>query len=146
MDNSASPVTENLSSDPQVSRSSRPAGTILLVEDDSLVAEACAMLLEDFGYSVTRVASADEALAHLAHRRLPDLVFSDVVMPGTLNGVELAQTLRVRYPKMPVLLTTGFSKAAADAVASGFRLLHKPYLPNDLEREIKSALDQEHKS
>ena len=142
MDRSASSETETVSPDPNGRMTSRPVGEILLVEDDALVAEACAMLLEDFGYGVSRVASADEALALLTKGYRPDLVFSDVVMPGSLNGVELAQTLRKRYPPMPIILTTGFSKAAAEAIASGFKLLHKPYLPNDLEREIKSALDR----
>ncbi|HEX9464709.1 MAG TPA: response regulator [Alphaproteobacteria bacterium] len=124
-----------------MSQNSRAAGAILLVEDDPLVAEACGMLLEDFGHTVTRAASADEALGLLADGFKPDLVFSDIVMPGTLDGVELAQTLRERYPTMPVLLTTGFSKAAATAIASGFNLIHKPYMPNDLDRAIQVALE-----
>jgi CheY-like chemotaxis protein len=140
VDSSASNTIENASSKPHGHHTSRAAGAILLVEDDPLVAEACLMLLEDFGYVVRRVATADDALALLDDGYRPDLVFSDVVMPGSLDGVELARTLRTRFPAMPILLTTGFSRAAADAIASGFTLLHKPYLPNDLEREIKSAL------
>jgi CheY-like chemotaxis protein len=146
VDSSASNITENVSSDPHARHTSRAAGAILLVEDDPLVAEACLMLLEDFGYAVKHVATADEALRLLANGHRPSLVFSDVVMPGSLDGVELARTLRVRYPTMPVLLTTGFSRAASEAAASGFKILHKPYMPNDLEREIKSALDQGHQA
>ncbi|HTP82483.1 MAG TPA: response regulator [Alphaproteobacteria bacterium] len=114
---------------------------ILLVEDDVLVSEACAMLLEDFGYSVRRAGSADEALAVLEAGHSVDLVFSDVRMPGT-SGLELARTLAERYPDLPVLLTTGYSSAAAEAIASGFALISKPYLPADVQRAIAAALGQ----
>jgi CheY-like chemotaxis protein len=112
---------------------------ILLVEDDVLVSEACAMLLEDFGYSVRCAGSAEEALAVLEAGHACDLVFSDIRMPGT-GGLELARTLAVRYPDLPVLLTTGYSSAAAEAVASGFALISKPYLPADAQRAIAAAL------
>ena len=118
---------------------------ILLVEDDVLVSEACAMLLEDFGYSVRRVGSAEEALAVLEAGDAFDLVFSDVRMPGT-GGLELARTLATRYPGLPVLLTTGYSNAAAEAVASGFALIPKPYLPADVQRAIAAALKHSSRS
>jgi len=134
--------TEHTYSELPVNQPQRAASAILLVEDDSLVAEACAMLLEDLGYLVTRAESADEALKIIHKGDRPDLVFSDVMMPGRLDGVELARTLRAQYPDMPIVLTTGFSKAAASAMTSGFPLLLKPYLPHDLERTIKAALVQ----
>ncbi len=114
---------------------------ILLVEDDVLVSEACSMLLEDFGYSVRCAGSADEALAVLESGDTFDLVFSDVRMPGT-SGLELARTVAARYPHLPVLLTTGYSSAAAEAIASGFPLISKPYLPADVQRAIAAALGQ----
>lgn len=112
---------------------------ILLVEDDALVAEACAMLLEDFGYSVRRTESAEEALAVLESGDRFDLVFSDVRMPGS-GGLELARTIAKSYAGLPVLLTSGYSNAAAEAIASGFALLPKPYLPADVQRAIAAAL------
>lgn len=121
-------------------RAEEPA-RILLVEDDILVSEACAMLLEDFGYTVRRTGSAEEALAVLEADDAFDLVFSDVRMPGT-DGLELARMLAVRYPDLPVLLTTGYSSSAAEAVASGFALISKPYLPADVQRAIAAALRQ----
>lgn len=114
---------------------------ILLVEDDVLVSEACAMLLEEFGYSVRRAGSAEEALAVLQGGEAFDLVFSDIRMPGT-GGLELARALRVKYPSLPVLLTSGYSNAAAEAIASGFALISKPYLPADVQRAIAAALGQ----
>jgi CheY-like chemotaxis protein len=121
---------------PRVANSST---RILLVEDDVLVAEACAMLLEDFGYSVERAGSAEEALAVLKSDETFDLVFSDVRMPGR-GGLELARTIAQLYPSLPVLLTSGYSNAAAEAIASGFALLPKPYLPADVQRAIAAAL------
>ena len=112
---------------------------ILLVEDDALVAEACGMLLEDFGYSVRRTGSAEEALAVLESGETFDLVFSDVRMPGS-GGLELARTIADLYPCLPVLLTSGYSSAAAEAMTSGFALLPKPYLPADVQRAIAAAL------
>lgn len=120
-------------------RVAHPQARILLVEDDSLVAEACGMLLEDFGYSIQRSESAEDALAVLASGETFDLVFSDVRMPGT-SGLELARTISDLYPGLPVLLTSGYSSAAAEAVASGFALLPKPYLPADVQRAIAAAL------
>lgn len=129
--------------DPETSVADQHTGarTILLVEDDPLVAEACAMLLEDFGYIVKRAETADRALEVLAAGEKIDLVFSDIVMPGTLSGVELAQILREQAPTMPVLLTSGFSRIAAEAVKKGFELLPKPYLPSDLQRTLQQALE-----
>lgn len=112
---------------------------ILLVEDDALVAEACSMLLEDFGYSIRCADSAEEALAVLASGETFDLVFSDVRMPGR-GGLELARTITDLYPSLPVLLTSGYSSAAAEAMTSGFALLPKPYLPADVQRAIAAAL------
>ena len=112
---------------------------ILLVEDDALVAEACAMLLEDFGYTIRRAESAEDALAVLSSGATFDLVFSDVRMPGA-GGLELARTITHLYPGLPVVLTTGYSSAAAEAIESGFALLPKPYLPADVQRAIAAAL------
>jgi CheY-like chemotaxis protein len=136
----ASAFAKTAGSDRNVAEFSDAARKILLVEDDPLVAEACEMLLEDFGYAVKRAATADEALQLVTAGEQVDLVFSDIVMPGELTGVELAQILRDKWPKLPILLTSGFSKAAADALKRGFSLLPKPYLPTDLQREIESAL------
>lgn len=112
---------------------------ILLVEDDALVAEACGMLLEDFGYSIRCAGSAEDALAVLESGETFDLVFSDVRMPGR-GGLELARTIADLYPSLPVLLTSGYSSAAAEAMTSGFALLPKPYLPADVQRAIAAAL------
>lgn len=102
-------------------------GRLLLVEDDDAVAAGVGHMLGDLGYRHVRVASAAEALAMLEKDPRFDLVFSDMVMPGEMDGLGLAQEVRRRMPATPVLLTTGFSEAASAATGEAFRLLPKPY-------------------
>jgi two-component system NtrC family sensor kinase len=65
-----------------------------------------------------------------------DLVFSDILMPGGMNGLELGRTIRRLYPDMPVLLTTGLSTSAAEALQQGFALLQKPFDLTALEQAL----------
>jgi signal transduction histidine kinase len=111
---------------------------LLIVEDDDAVANVVEALARDAGCGSTRAASASEALAILASGRVFDLVFSDIVMPGEMNGVELAREIERRYPGTPIVLTTGYS-GMADAGA-GYPLLRKPYDPEEFERLLGSVL------
>ncbi len=101
-------------------------GTVLVVEDNPEVAKVSSMLLDQIGYKVIVVANAEAALQALAANSAIDLVFSDVVMPGEVNGTELATLIRQRYPHLPILLTSGYSNAA-EAAEKQFPLLRKPY-------------------
>ena len=117
-----------------------PPGTVLLVEDDDAVAEAVAAMLEELGYGVVRAADAAGALAVLDRGAEPvDLVFSDMVMPGTMDGAALAEAVLQRRPGLPVVLTTGFSEAAEAASRKGLRLLSKPYRLDDLSAVLAAA-------
>ncbi|HXZ01591.1 MAG TPA: MASE1 domain-containing protein [Stellaceae bacterium] len=113
---------------------------VLVVEDDPEVAEVSVALLETLGYRVTHVTSAQAALDTLSKGGSFDLVFTDVVMPGGMSGVELARALRNRYPGLPVLLTTGYSIAAQEASKEGFPILPKPYRPTALQAQIRDLL------
>ena len=117
----------------------RPAGTVLLVEDHPEVAEVAAAYLRQLGYLVRQAASAREALHVLGGDPAIDLVFSDILMPGGTNGLELAKTVRERYPAMPVLLCTGYSSSAQDAVSQGFVVLQKPFDLAALEQGLRDA-------
>lgn len=110
---------------------------ILLVEDNPHVAEVAASLLTERGHSVTHASSADEALDQLQPDAGFDLVFSDLVMPGELDGLELARRIRADWPSLPVLLATGYSNVANRATEEGFRLLTKPYQPHALLSAIQ---------
>src|SRR5262249_24209546 len=107
----------------------RAGGTILLVEDDHAVAELTAALLEHRGYRVVRAHSGPAAVNVLKHASAIDIVFSDVVMPGGMHGVELARVIRARFPKIPVLLTTAFGHRMSDPHQAGIQLVRKPYDP-----------------
>lgn len=103
-------------------------GQVLLVEDDDEVGILVADMLSQLGFAVTRVASAASALGALADDRTIDIVFSDVMMPGGMNGVELAREIRKRRPGLPILLTSGYAGAAKlTAEEDGVRILSKPY-------------------
>jgi two-component system NtrC family sensor kinase len=113
---------------------------VLLVEDNDAVAEVAAAMLEELGCVVGRASSAREALRRLQTGALPGLVLSDIVMPGGMDGLELARAIRQLHPGLPVLLSTGYSSAAQEAAAEGIALLAKPYAPAQLEPAIALAL------
>jgi CheY-like chemotaxis protein len=114
---------------------------VVLVVDDSVeVAEVTSSLFEHLGYETVYRESADEALKLLAEGASVDLVFSDIVMPGTIDGVGLAHEVRSRYPGLPVMLTTGYSAAAA-AAPSGLRILPKPFDSDTLRSFIQDTMD-----
>ncbi len=105
-----------------------PGTTVLLVEDDDRVAELAAEMLLQLGYGFTRVRTGPAALGVLGNGQRIDLVFSDILMPGGMNGAELAEEIRRRRPGLPILLATGFEdQAIAEARASDLPLLRKPY-------------------
>ncbi len=115
---------------------------VLVVEDNDEVGQFSMELLEDLGYAVKRVASADAALAILAEDEfVADLVFSDVIMPG-MNGVELAGIIRARYPGLPVVLTSGYSNVLAENAHRGFELIQKPYSVKSLSRILRKAISE----
>jgi CheY-like chemotaxis protein len=116
-------------------------GSVLLVEDDDEVASLVTEMLGELGYRVTRAASARGALGALADDRAVDLVFSDVLMPGAMNGMDLAREVRRRRPHMPILLTTGYSGAAFEEAASEhINVLRKPYEIHALDSALRAAL------
>jgi two-component system, NtrC family, sensor kinase len=112
---------------------------VLLVEDNAEVAEVTKSYLEQLGYQVRHAESAWAALELLEHDAGIDLVFSDILMPGGMNGLELAEAVRRKYPKLAVLLTTGYSSSAQDALRRGFDVLQKPYNIAALEHALHEA-------
>jgi CheY-like chemotaxis protein len=117
------------------------AGSVLLVEDDDEVAALVTEMLEQLGYQVTRAASAAAALGALSNGRAVDLVFSDIMMPGGMNGVDLAREIRRRRSDLPVLLTSGYAEAAKErAAAEGVRVLPKPYRIDELAAALENVI------
>jgi CheY-like chemotaxis protein len=102
---------------------------VLLAEDNGQVAEVAASVLAERGHTVVSSASASEALHVLNSGQPFDVILSDLVMPGEMNGLDLARHVRSRWPALPVLLATGYSDQAAKAIKEGFPLISKPYEP-----------------
>jgi CheY-like chemotaxis protein len=116
--------------------------TILIVEDEELVREFAVELLVEFGYEVLAAANAREAMALIDDlgTRI-DLLFTDIVMPGELDGFALAREARRRRPALPVLYTSGYTNRTVENEAAAFGpMMPKPYRPEQLRSEIERAL------
>jgi len=125
-------------------REALEAASILLVEDDEEVGALVTEMLEQLGFEVTRAASAAAALGALANGRKVDLVFSDIMMPGGTNGVELAREIRSRRSDLPVLLTSGYAEAARrSADEAGLRVLAKPYGLTELASALRAVMSKD---
>ena len=133
------PLSETLAATAEPPRGGE---TVLLVEDNLEVQEIVGMLLEQLGYRVLSAQSANGALQLLASGEAVDLVFTDIIMPGELDGMALARRVKKEYPDTAVLLTTGYAKAANTRDAE-FPVLRKPYQISTLACAIRDALDTE---
>lgn len=116
---------------------------LLYVEDNIQIAEITCMMLEDIGLAITQAASAEEALTIIGEGEDEppfDIVLTDVVMPG-LSGVQLARRLNRRWPKMPVVLVSGFSDELATGYGGQYELLRKPFTRGALLDSLQRHLD-----
>jgi PAS domain S-box-containing protein len=116
-------------------------GRILIVEDDSFVAELAGGMLSEMGFETIITHSAREALERLSGDRRPSLIFSDIVMPGGISGIELARRVRERFPELPILLTSGYSEKVGGE--HDFPVLLKPYDMESLAATLGKILKQE---
>jgi CheY-like chemotaxis protein len=101
--------------------------TVLIVEDESLVLEVAACEFEDAGYDVLTAANADAALAQLDGDATIDLLFTDIRIPGALDGWDIAAHARSLRPQIPVIYATGYSGPATPQAVAGALLFRKPY-------------------
>jgi signal transduction histidine kinase/ActR/RegA family two-component response regulator len=124
-------------SDASLNSSAR--GTVLIVEDNSEVAEITGGLMEHLGYRALFARSAADALQSLQREEKIDLILSDIVMPGAMNGIELAAEVRRRRPDLPVLLTSGYSETAR-AAENRYTILRKPFDLSDLIKALNDAM------
>jgi CheY-like chemotaxis protein len=125
-----------------------PTGTetILLVEDDALVRASASGQLVALGYRVVAAEDARGAIEMIEHGCAPDLLFTDVIMPGGMNGRELAEHLHRRHPRLKVLYTSGHAHGAVTgepaAAAQVRHMLGKPYRRHDLATKVREVLDE----
>jgi len=118
--------------------------TVLVVEDDPAVRKVVADMVESLGYRVEVAENGSEALMRLEANSSVDLVLTDVVMPGEVDGWRLAEMVWNRWPDTRVLLTTGYSEHVISRHATlgdRARVLPKPYRRNELSQKIRELLD-----
>ncbi|WP_299505831.1 PAS domain S-box protein [uncultured Roseobacter sp.] len=117
--------------------------TVLVVEDNPKVRKLSVERIRDLGFETAEASNGDEAYRMLKNGMRADVLFSDLVMPGTLNGYDLAAKVNAEFPKLKVLLTSGYaSDVVTDAMAHGriYDILHKPYRQTDLAIRLQALL------
>ena len=118
--------------------------TILIVDDRADVAELARAILRDYGYGTLMARHGREALEILADHPEIDLLFSDLIMPGGMDGLSLAREAHRRHPALKILLTTGYAEASLERTGLArpeFDILNKPYRRAELIRRVRAALD-----
>lgn len=117
---------------------------ILIVDDEEALLNYAEQILKGWGYNVFCARNAADALAMLEHTEI-DLLFSDVVMPGSMNGYELAEKASQKYPKLKVLITSGYADKEGENgkyAKNEFELISKPYDRGDLAQILRKLLDE----
>ena len=115
--------------------------TILVVDDEADILNNVAAILRDFGYRVLTASSADDAVTRLGTQTRIDLLFTDVIMPGTVSAIELAESARAIHPELRVLFTSGYTENALihnGRLDEGINLLSKPYGRAELATAIRT--------
>ncbi len=136
---------DNTAAPADTAKTVKGAEHVLLVEDDDLVRTYVEKQLKALGYRVTAACNGPEALGLLRQETGFDLMFTDMVMPGGLNGQQLADVARQIRPQLPVLFTSGYTEHASignGRLKPGVHLLSKPYRRQDLAAKIRLVLDQ----
>jgi PAS domain S-box-containing protein len=132
--------------DKRSSSTSRGGETVLVVEDEASLRNLAARVLHGLGYRVMAASSGADALSILARLDSPpDLLLTDVVLPGGMSGVDLAETLRSTLPGLQVLFMSGYPRNALDHaghIDDKLRLLQKPFTPERLAETVRDALDR----
>jgi CheY-like chemotaxis protein len=115
------------------------ASVVLVVEDEDLVRRMAVDTLEDEGFTLVEAATADEALALLEVRDDIAILFTDIEMPGSMNGLELASHVAVRWPHIRLVITSGRVRLSNQAVPDHGKFVAKPYYPDQLLKAFSSA-------
>ncbi|TAL87455.1 MAG: PAS domain-containing sensor histidine kinase [Rhodanobacter sp.] len=120
----------------------RGSGTVLVVEDDHDVRQIAGSMLRNLGYRVLEADKGRTALKMIEQHRSVDLVFSDVIMPGEMSGFDLARAIKAEHPRIPILLTSGYTgqQGPLEAVHGDAKILRKPYSQIDLSIAVRAAL------
>jgi len=118
----------------------RATGSVLVVEDQPVLADLAAQLFGQWQLEIKVVHQANTALAMLREGQKIDLVFADIMMADGMDGLELAETMKNEFPDIPILLTSGYTDVASDAVTRGFQVIRKPYRMEELGMWLQRLL------
>jgi CheY-like chemotaxis protein len=110
---------------------------VLIVEDEFLLRMNAAQMIGDAGFEVVEARDADEAIAILETRPDIRVVFTDIQMPGSMDGLKLARFVRGRWPPIQIVATSGFVKVGKDDLPEGSRFLPKPYRPEQIVATLR---------
>jgi CheY-like chemotaxis protein len=113
---------------------------VLIVEDELLVRLLAVSLLEEAGFSTIQAGSADEAIALLEARKDIRVVFTDINMPGSMDGLRLAHAIRHRWPPIELVLTSGHIRVGKEDMPERGLFLAKPYEATELVRTVRSLV------
>lgn len=113
---------------------------VLVVEDEPLLMMMAAEVITELGFEVIEARHADPAIAILEKRSDVHVVFSDVHMPGSMDGLKLAHYVRRRWPPVKILTTSGKARFAVEELPSGGRFMPKPYTAADLGTALREII------
>jgi CheY-like chemotaxis protein len=118
----------------------RQRAAVLIVEDEPLIRMGAVYLIEDAGFAVYEAASADAAIALLELHKEIRLIFTDVDMPGSMDGLKLAHYFRGRWPPVKIIVTSGHVKVAEESLPAGALFLPKPYDPAEITHKVREMI------
>lgn len=113
---------------------------ILVVEDEALIRISVAMSLRDLGWEVLEAANAAEALQAMDQREEISVLFTDIDMPGAMNGLGLARAVSERWPVVMIVITSGMNAPSTDELPAGATFVPKPYVPEALSEDLYACL------
>src|ERR1700683_350770 len=117
-----------------------PSAAVLIVEDEPLIRTGAVYLIEDAGFKVYEAGSADAAIALLELHKEIRLIFTDVDMPGSMDGLKLAHYVRGRWPPVKIIVTSGHVKVTEESLPAGAIFLPKPYDAAEIAHQVRQML------
>jgi CheY-like chemotaxis protein len=118
----------------------RPSSVVLVVDDEEVLRSLAVDLIEDAGFEALAAANADQAIAILEKRSDITLLFTDVQMPGSMDGLKLAHAVRNRWPPIKIIIVSGRVHLSEDDMPTHCRFFRKPYQPEEVISELVSMV------
>lgn len=119
-----------------MAKSDKTKDLVLVVEDEALIRMSSADVIRDLGFDVLEAVDSDHAVSLLESVPGITIVFTDIQMPGSMDGLLLAAIVRDRWPPIALLITSGKLRPGSSDMPSGARFISKPYLPSELESHL----------